>query len=385
MAVATDDRKHWKHLFEEIVASEICCSCSACIVACPHHVLELHDFDPIMINLESPLDDCVHGQTGCSLCAMACPRLDPAIGDIEASVHGRRRDQEQPEGSYLYKVLVRAADPAVLEVAQDGGAVTSLIGWGLDTGELDGAVVAAPSETVAWLDEPRVVTTKKELLEAAGSRYTYCATPLALQRVVEMKLKSVAVVGVSCESTAIRQLAAAKIKRWVRPIKIVIGLMCCETFDYQSYMVTEVQEKRGIPLSDIEKMNIKGKVILTLKQGTDVTIPLKESRPHANSWCHHCPDFAAEHADLSCGGLGMDGWTMVLVRSETGRDYLERAVASRVLELRDADEEQRANDLLIRLAKKQRARVKPEDPHAEAAYATKQVLEAGRAAAPGAG
>src|SRR5680860_1718026 len=51
-----EERKHWKNLFEEIVSSEICCSCSACVVACPHKVLELHDFDPIMIDLNSPLD-----------------------------------------------------------------------------------------------------------------------------------------------------------------------------------------------------------------------------------------------------------------------------------------------------------------------------------------
>lgn len=374
------ERTHWKDLFEEIVSTEICCSCSACIIACPHNVLELHDFDPVQINLDSPLDDCVHGQTGCSLCAMACPRLDPAVEKIEMAVHGQRRDQDEPAGPYIYKVLARAADAGVLEAGQDGGVVTGLIAWGLETGELDGAVVAAPSADVAWLDEPRVVTTKDELLAAAGSRYTYCATPLALQKVAEMKLKSVAVVGVSCESTAIRQLEAAKIKRWVRPVKIVIGLMCCETFDYDSYMVSEVQEKRGIPLTDVKKMNIKGKVILSLHNGDEVTIPLKESRPHANSWCHHCPDFSAEHADLSCGGLGMDGWTMVLVRSENGRDFLERAVASGQLELRDADEEPRANELLTRLAEKQRARVKPSDPHAAAAYATTEALEAAREA-----
>lgn len=379
--MTASERTHWKDLFEEIVSSDICCSCSACIVACPHNVLELHDFDPIQINLDSPLDDCVHGQTGCSLCAMACPRLDPSIEQIETTVHGYRREQERPEGSYIYKVLARAADDGVLEAGQDGGVVTGLIAWGLEMGELDGAVVAAPSTDVAWMDEPRVVTSREELLAAAGSRYTYCATPLALQKVAEMKLKSVAMVGVSCEATAIRQLEAAKIKRWVRPIKIVIGLMCCETFNYDSYMLSEVRDGRGIPLADVEKMNIKGKVILTLKNGDDVTIPLKDSRPHANSWCHHCPDFSAEHADLSCGGLGMDGWTMVLVRSENGRDFLERAVAAGQLELRDAEEEPRANDLLTRLAKKQRARVKPDDPHAAAAYATTEALEAARLAA----
>jgi coenzyme F420 hydrogenase subunit beta len=377
--VVTAERKHWKHLFEEIVATEICCACSACVVACPHKVLELHDFDPVQIDLESPLDDCLHGQNGCSLCAMACPRLDPDVDVIEGLVSGRRRRDDEPEGPYLSKTLARAADPEILGKGQDGGAVTAMIAWGLDTGELDGAVVAAPSETVPWLDEPRIVTTRPELLAAAGSRYTYCATPLALRKVVERKLKSIALVGVSCESTAVRQLEAAKIKRWVRPIKMVFGLMCCETFDYESYMVGKIQNERGIPLDDITKVNIKGRVIVSLKDGTDVTIPLKESRPYANAWCHHCPDFAAEHADLSCGGLGMEGWTMILVRTERGRDYLERAVAEGILELEETHTQPKADDLLLRLARKQRQRVKPDEPHALAAYASREALAAARA------
>ncbi|MDQ3982548.1 MAG: hypothetical protein M3271_07715, partial [Actinomycetota bacterium] len=198
--MADAERKHWAHLYAEVVATEICCGCSACIVACPHHVLELSDWDPVQTDLSSPFDDCVHGQEGCSLCAMACLRLDPKIDVIEMGVHGKRRDQDQPEGTYLWKTLARATYAPILERGQDGGAVTALISWGLDTGELDGAAVSAPSETVPWLDEPAIVRTREELLEQAGSRYTYCATPLALKKAAEMKLKNIALVGVSCES-----------------------------------------------------------------------------------------------------------------------------------------------------------------------------------------
>jgi coenzyme F420 hydrogenase subunit beta len=376
--MATAERKHWKHLYEEIVATEICCGCSACIVACPHKVLELQDFDPVQTDARSPFDNCVHGEEGCSLCAMACLRLDPKIDLIEQTVLGSRRSPDRPEGNYISKTLARATYEPVLRKGQDGGAVTALLAWGLDTNELDGAVVSSPSEDVAWLDEPKVVTTRDELIDAAGSRYTYCATPLGLKKAAERKLKNVAVVGVSCESTAVRQLAAEGIKRWVRPIKLVIGLMCCETFDYEAFMVGKVQHELGIDLDDVVKVNVKGKIIVTMKDGEDVIIPLKQARPFANEWCHHCPDFAAEHADLSCGGLGMEGWTMILVRSERGRDFLERAVAAGVLELRDADEEPKALEVMDRLARKQRERVSPFDPHAAAAFPSETLLAEAR-------
>jgi coenzyme F420 hydrogenase subunit beta len=376
--MAVDERKHWKHLYSEIVATEICCGCSACIVACPHKVLELRDFDPQQMDGNSPFDNCVHGEDGCSLCAMACLRLDPALDVIEAGVHGRRRAQDQPEGTHRSKTLARATDRRILGRGQDGGVVTALLAWALDTGELDGAVVAAPSENVPWLDEPKLVRSSKELIAAAGSRYTYCATPLGLKKAAEAKCKNVALVGVSCESTAVRQMAAEKIKRPVRPVKLVIGLLCCETFDYDAFMIGKVQHELGVDLKDVVKVNVKGKVIVTLASGEDINIPLKEARPYANEWCHHCPDFAAEHADLSCGGLGMEGWTMILVRSATGEDFLDRAAAAGVIELRAADEEPNALAVMDRLARKQRERIDPFDPHAHARWVDDQALRAAR-------
>ena len=310
---------------------------------------------------------------------MACLRLGPALNIIENEVHGHRRKEDQPEGTYRWKTLARATDPRILERGQDGGAVTALLAHGFDTEQLDGAVVAAPSDDVPWLDEPKVVRNTEDLLATAGSRYTYCATPLGLKKVIAAKCKKVALVGVSCESTAVRQLAAEGIKRWVRPVKLVIGLMCCETFDYDAFMIGKVEQERGIPLQDIKKVNVKGKVIVTLNDGEDIDIPLKEARPFANEWCHHCPDFAAEHADLSCGGLGMEGWTMILVRSQEGEEYLYSAVEAGVLELKPAEEMPKALEVMDRLARKQRERINPDDPHAATRWPTEQALAAARA------
>ena len=40
--------------------------------------------------------------------------------------------------------------------------------------------------------------------------------------------------------------------------------------------------------------------------------------------CKHCPDFAAEHADISTGGIGKDNdWTLTIVRTELGEEVIE--------------------------------------------------------------
>ncbi len=44
-------------------------------------------------------------------------------------------------------------------------------------------------------------------------------------------------------------------------------------------MIGKVQQEMGIPLHEITKVNVKGKVIVTLRNGEDVVIPLKGRGP----------------------------------------------------------------------------------------------------------
>jgi coenzyme F420-reducing hydrogenase beta subunit len=77
----------------------------------------------------------------------------------------------------------------------------------------------------------------------------------------------------------------------------------------------------------------------------------------------------------------MEGWTMILVRSANGEDYLQRAVDEGVLELREAEEEPKALEVMDRLARKQRERIDPFDPHAHTRWPTQEALAAARAEA----
>ena len=68
--------------------------------------------------------------------------------------------------------------------------------------------------------------------------------------------------------------------------------------------------------------------------------------------------FAAEHADVSFGGLGQEGgWTLSIVRTELGQRIWDQAITEGVIESKRAmDEDPKAVELMFRLAQKSRER-----------------------------
>ncbi|MGA1061236.1 MAG: Coenzyme F420 hydrogenase/dehydrogenase, beta subunit C-terminal domain, partial [Ilumatobacteraceae bacterium] len=69
------------------------------------------------------------------------------------------------------------------------------------------------------------------------------------------------------------------------------------------------------------------------------------------SGCLHCPDFAAEHADVSTGGIGEDNdWTLTIVRTDLGVEVIERMIADGSIIARPAQEDEKAMKLLRMLS-----------------------------------
>ena len=355
------DKPHWAHLFTEVVTSGLCTGCAACIVVCPYDVLEYDDsggrYRPFHVLADGGAEDCTHGEKGCTLCTRACPRFREWETEIDTFMFGRERLDEEVFGVSQDVVLARAADPGVNEVGQDGGLVSAILIYALENDVIDAALVSyLEGDGSTWKAIPGVATTREQVLAAAGSRYTYSANPLAYAEAIAGGAERIALVGMSCQASAPPVMAARRAGKVARRFVLTIGLMCSKTFD--DAIFPELFEARyGLRREEIVKMNIKGVFQVWMRDGSYHEVPLKEAHAWTREGCKACPDFAAEHADISTGGIGAFGdWTITLVRTDKGRQLMDSMVEAGVIEVRPGTDDPAAIELMRKLARVSRRR-----------------------------
>ncbi|MGD9763244.1 MAG: Coenzyme F420 hydrogenase/dehydrogenase, beta subunit C-terminal domain [Candidatus Binatia bacterium] len=370
----------FKEMMNEVVQYGSCCECGSCVLVCPHNVIDYIDGKPKQVaKVSAAFDYCGMSEgIGCDVCAQVCPRLGVREHHLAPQVFADSGPLYRGMfGPYRRVVAARCTDPAVLARCEDGGVVTGLLAWLRRHDEIDGAVVSTIDPSAPCAPVPRAITTEDEILASASSWYTYCANNLALEQAEKLNLTRVAFVGVPCQITPVRKMQLTDpafldngrkkpkhierqtkfLKGFGERVALNIGLLCSEVFTFDGLMRDVIEGDLGIPLSDIKKFNVKGKVLIDKHDGERVEINLKQAQEYARAECHHCGDFSAELADISCGGVGAADWTIVVLRSARGEALFDRAVGDGVFEVRSMAEFENSMKVLLRLARKQRQRV----------------------------
>ncbi len=86
-------------------------------------------------------------------------------------------------------------------------------------------------------------------------------------------------------------------------------------------------------------------------------IPLADIKQYARKSCGVCDDFSSELADISVGGLGLDGWTFTIIRSEKGEELFSGAEKAGFIKTKPLEEGAFSLSLLSKLTKKKREAV----------------------------
>jgi coenzyme F420 hydrogenase subunit beta len=217
----------------------------------------------------------------------------------------------------------------------------------MDRRLIDGAIVSR--KTAAFSREPMIATTRDEIIAAAGSdfggsshleelgdRYTtYSPTVSSVRRLRGKPLDRVAMVGTPCQIKTIRKMQCLGILP-AHIISYTIGLFCIENFGFDDKARKELEDRLGFDFTDISKLNIKDDLLISLRDGKSFQVPLDDIDDLARAACLACTEFANDFADIAVGGLGSpDGYTTVLVRTETGARVFEDAVRLGYIEERE--------------------------------------------------
>ncbi|HDS46261.1 MAG TPA: coenzyme F420 hydrogenase [Methanomicrobia archaeon] len=314
-------------LSHEVTAKRICCLCGTCAAFC-----DKIDIGKSVDGKQEPIfvDDY---DSVCGLCYTFCPRTFLPQDEIERRLFGtiHRRAEEDQLGLYRSVYAARATRVEILEQAQDGGAVTALLAYALETGLLDCAVITTSDEQ--WRPKTEVARTAEELLEGAGTKYTLYPSVTGVRDALTAGCEKIGFVGLPCQIQGLRKVQTAHqpYDLGIEKVKLLIGLFCMENFTPE--LLDYVAEKsRGGSLSGICKFEIRGKDLFLFEESRQ-GIPLSEIKDFIGDGCLVCMDYTAELADLSVGSVGSEeGWSTIFVRTELGETLLKGALESGYLE-----------------------------------------------------
>jgi len=268
-----------------------------------------------------------------------CPgiRLDahrPAAG----------RDRWIPElldafGPVLQVFEGHAADDELRHHASSGGASSALALHQIERSGSHGVLHIAARPDAPHLNHTVLSTTRGQILAATGSRYAP-ASPCDGLALVEQAPAPCAFIGKPCDVAALSNLRRQSPSLDAN-VGLTIAFFCAGTPSTAGTLA--MLRKLGVQQDTVQSVRYRGRgwpgqARVELKEGgKDRQLTYQESWGQLQAYrpwrCYICPDHTGEYADVSVG----DPWyreiqpdepgsSLILVRTERGRDAVQRAI-----------------------------------------------------------
>lgn len=321
----------------EVVERGLCTGCGTCVGVCPSHSLEMGLCDGILVP-EVDAGKC----TECGLCVKSCPGFSLDMAKLNAEVFGRQ-PADKVLGNISECYVGHSTDREVTSVCSSGGVVDQLLICGLESGLVDGAVVARMKGDRPLEPEPFVARSRGEVLSASRTKYCPVAVGVVMERLRRERGKF-AVVGLPCHIHGVRK-AESVVPGLKEKIVLHIGLFCGHTVSFEG--TDFVLDKLKVRKKDVARLSYRGNgwpdsLVVELKNSREVRLRFNKGwRVYWNVFspflftpfrCLMCPDQFNELADVSVGDAWLPelkgrkaGESMVIVRTALGRQVVEDA------------------------------------------------------------
>ncbi|MHA3964326.1 MAG: Coenzyme F420 hydrogenase/dehydrogenase, beta subunit C-terminal domain [Candidatus Thorarchaeota archaeon SMTZ1-45] len=229
--------------------------------------------------------------------------------------------------------IARSSDSDILEKADSGGAVTSILKCALETGEINGVVTVKSNSGDRFSGVSVLITNPEDLTDTAGS--LHCSLPNIprfvkeyLEGAANMKL---AIVGKPCDIRAIIELQ--KRKQIDIDNVILIGLNCTGTITPATARKMYIEEFKVDPSAVIKEDIDDGMLTITLEDGNVKSMDLAKLEKKGlgrRENCRRCEFNIPTFADLAFGKWGTEeleeAGTFVEVSSNKGQSLFRKAI-----------------------------------------------------------
>ena len=329
----------------DIASWRLCTGCGACVVACPENNIQLLDIPDQGLR---PIVDSAKCQK-CGECIKVCPGIEISHQSFNSETI---RELRQAWGPILEVWEGFATDSEIRYKGSSGGAATALALFCLEKENFSGVLHIGAKPEAPLQNVPVFSKSRAEILARTGSRYSPAA-PCEKFDWIEQVESNCVFIGKPCDVVALRKSQIID-NSLDQKVGLVISIFCAGTPATEG--TDKVLEVLGVKAKEVAELRYRGcgwpgETTVTIKGNASS----KRQMSYEESWggilsrhvplrCRLCPDGTGEFADISCGDPwhrkiepGEPGRSLVLVRTERGREVLRKAMEAGYVELERAE------------------------------------------------